>query len=164
MGLPSAIAIALYWRALWLPRPIAFPRRPRALVLGWRAAAFIPGRVLSRLRYVAAISILSIAKPATLFLARNLEAGARIFVRAARAPVASAILALRLTRAAREALFVRRSPETSSREPAHHGVGVPRLQLTQGREQLLFGAGAKCRRLAVEDDRPVRVAWRHDGS
>jgi hypothetical protein len=97
-----------------------------------------------------------------LFLARDLEAVARILVLAAGTPGSGARRAGRMAlQFEGHPLFFLRVPQPATREPLHHRVGVFRLQLLQCRLQLLRRVGAERGRLAVEDDGPIRVAWRH---
>ncbi|HET7219760.1 MAG TPA: hypothetical protein VFJ02_17005 [Vicinamibacterales bacterium] len=101
------------------------------------------------------------AKPASAFVARNVEALTRIAVRAARTPVAAALLTLCLARRARPLFVFLRVPQPPAREPSQHGVGVARLQLLQRRQQLFLRMRAESRRLSFQDDRPVGMSWRH---
>src|SRR6185295_5995793 len=88
----------------------------------------------------------------------------RILVLAAGPPVAAAHVAFcagrraRIAPARRGALGVRRLPQLAACEPAQQHVLVRALQLRQRRQQFLVVTRAKCRRLAVDEDRPVREA------
>jgi hypothetical protein len=124
--------------------------------VAWRAAR---GLVLP-------IPPLSLGKAATLFVARDLEAIARVAVLAARAPVTSAMLSLALAAAAvlrrgRFALLILRVPQLAAREPLQHRIRVLRLQLPQRRQQLFLCVRPERGGLALEDDGPVSVTWRH---
>jgi hypothetical protein len=123
---------------------------PRPFSLG-SAATFRTGAIAEQ----------AIAKAPALFVPWNLEALARVLVRAAGTPVAASMFALRAERRAREPLLFLRVPQTSSREPAEHRIRMPHLQLLQRGQQLFFGVRAKRRRLPLENDRPVCVTWRH---
>jgi hypothetical protein len=52
-------------------------------------------------------------------------------------------------------------PQPAPREPFHDDVGILAQQLVERREQLAALARAECRRLVVDQDRPIRVARRH---
>jgi hypothetical protein len=119
-------------------------------------------RLARRLRrHLTPIANEALAKATSPFVARDLKALARIAMRSARTPVASALLARRVTRRACEPFFFLRVPQLAARKPFQHRIGMSRLQLLQRRQQFLFRAGAKRGWLALENDRPVRVAWRH---
>ena len=101
-----------------------------------------------------------------------LEPIARIFVRAARPPVGVPPLAARRRfgerrfRVALVALEVfllglARFPQLAAGEPLHRDVLVLSLELVQGGEELFALARTKCRRCAVDQDRPVGIARRH---
>jgi hypothetical protein len=102
------------------------------------------------------------AEPSAFLVARHLEALARIAVRATGAPPGGAALgAVSLARRNRVTLLFGRFPQTTAREPQHDGVGMPRLELTQRRHQLIARVRAEGGRLAFENDGPVRVARWH---
>lgn len=52
-------------------------------------------------------------------------------------------------------------PEATASEPFQDGIGMPRLELTQGRYQLVAGVSAERRWLPFQNDRPVMVPRRH---
>jgi hypothetical protein len=58
-------------------------------------------------------------------------------------------------------LLVLRRPQAAAREPLHHRIGMPDLQLPQRRHQLFLRVRAKRGGLAFENDRPVVVPGRH---
>src|SRR5262249_29408052 len=89
------------------------------------------------------------------------EARAGILVLSARTPVAVALLARRPRTALGGPLCVRRVPQPSVREPFQHDVLVRAFQLGDCRQQFLLIARADCRRLAVDENRPVGEARRH---
>jgi hypothetical protein len=147
-----------------------FPR-PLALTIAWRlksAGTFRVARASRRCFLVApaaarlvAIAEQLLAKPASAFVARNVEALARIAVRTAWTPIASAVLPLGVACRARELLLLLRLPETAAREPSQHGVGMARLQLLQRRQQLFLRVRAERGRLPFQNDRPVGMSWGH---
>ena len=94
----------------------------------------------------------------TMFL---FEAIARILVRAAGPPVRAALLAGEGRTPSGRALCFRRLPQPAACEPLHHDILIGALQLRDGRQQLLLIAGAKRRRLAVDQNGPVSESWRH---
>jgi hypothetical protein len=102
-----------------------------------------------------------LAEAAPFLVARDFEAGPGILVRPARTPRRAAAIAWRTALAVRRARFFLRLPEASSREPHQHGIWMLGLQLPQRRQQLVRRMRAEGRGLALEDDRPVRVAGRH---
>jgi hypothetical protein len=132
-----------------------------------RRSAFliVPGRRLwlaRRLRrHLASIANEALAKASSPLVARDLKSLARIAMGSAWTPVASALLARRVTRGTREPFFFLRVPQLAARKPLQHRIGMPRLQLLECRQQFLFRPRAERRRLAFENDRPVGVAWRH---
>jgi len=54
-----------------------------------------------------------------------------------------------------------RLPQLSALEPHHHCGWMLLLQAIQGREQFVRLVRSEGRGLAVHQDRPVRMAWRH---
>jgi hypothetical protein len=90
-----------------------------------------------------------------------LEAIARIFVRATGPPVRAALLAGEGRTPFGRAFRLGRLPQLAAREPLHRDILIGALQLRDGWLQLLRLAGAKRRRLAVDQDGPVRESWRH---
>jgi hypothetical protein len=58
-------------------------------------------------------------------------------------------------------LLVLRRPQAAAREPLHHRIGMPDLELPQRRHQLFLRVRAKRGGLAFENDRPVVVPGRH---
>jgi hypothetical protein len=59
------------------------------------------------------------------------------------------------------ALSLLRLPQTPSRKPFHLDVRVLALELMERRQQLFLLPRAECRRLGVDQDRPVGMARRH---
>lgn len=60
-----------------------------------------------------------------------------------------------------DAFFFLRLPQASPREPLHHGIGVPVLQLSKRGGELVLRVRAKRGGFTLEDDRPVMVPGRH---
>src|SRR5262249_18981147 len=89
------------------------------------------------------------------------EAIARILVRATGPPVRAALLAGEGRTPSGRAFCLPRLPQLAAREPPHHDILIGALQLRDGRQQLLLIAGAKRRRLAVDQNGPVSESWRH---
>ena len=58
-------------------------------------------------------------------------------------------------------ILLLRLPQTAAREPPEQHVFVGTFQLVERRQQLLLIARTECRRLPVDEDGPVREAWRH---
>src|SRR5207244_18458 len=75
--------------------------------------------------------------------------------------LAAAPFKRRPRRALRGLRRFRRLPQPPAREPFHHHVGVLPPQLIEGGQELFALAGAKGRRLLVDQNGPVRVPWRH---
>jgi hypothetical protein len=82
-------------------------------------------------------------------------------MRSAGAPGRPAAIGWRAPLAERLARLLFRLPEPAARKPEQRSVRMPRLQLLQRRQQFLLRVRAEGRRLALENDRPVGMAWRH---
>jgi hypothetical protein len=150
-------------------RPVAarrareWPRLERAL--GFHRP-FRPIAFLAAVRWRRPFAPLILRKAPPSLVARHLEAIARILVLSTWPPLTRTPIGWRGT--ARSALrhhigafFVLRSPQASAREPLHHRIRMPHLQLPQRRQQFLLGVRAKCGRLAFENNRPVVVPGGH---
>ena len=141
------------WPRRWLRSGAGWPRWPLRLV------------ALVRQRHLAIVWCVipeqSLAKAPAFLVARDFEFRARIFMRSARPPGRPTPLSRRPLPHERRTRFFFGLPQASAREPHQHGIGMSRLQLTQRGQELLLRVRAKGCRLALEDDRPVRVAWGH---
>jgi hypothetical protein len=123
LRIPLAFPLAVAWRPLRFPRPIAFSRRPRSFFRS-RLAALTAGRRALAGPGLIAIAIEPIPEPPPLLVARDVEARARILVRAAGAPIPAAVLALRLPRSACSPFLVLRVPQPPAGKPPHHRIGM----------------------------------------
>jgi Uma2 family endonuclease len=137
-------------RLPWLLRDVT-----GLVAIALRGGILLRPRALGAILFLEAISWILVRSAGTPVAAPPLGAfrplPARLARRAGRVLLRLKILALRLARL----------PQLAAREPAHGDVGVLALQLHERRLQLLALAGAKRRRLVVDQDSPVRVARRH---
>src|SRR5439155_26040108 len=90
--------------------------------------------------------------------------GPRIFVIAARPPLAATRISRGFWPALHLVRLLRTFPQPSARKPFERDVRVGALKLVKGRQQLGFVARAECRGPFVDKDRPVRVARRHSSN
>lgn len=119
---------------------------PRPVARGWLAA-----RRARRLR--AARLLLAVAA-----LLASVRAGPRVAMVATRSPIFAPRL---IRRSAMKAGGIRRVPQPTVREPLQLDVLVRVAQLPQRRQQIVAPVGTEGRRRLVDEDRPVREAWRH---
>ena len=110
------------------------------------------------------VPVETFCEPSALLIARHLETVVRVLVLASGPPLGRSFLGGAPSfQGSRHALFLRRVPQAAAREPLHDGVRMTDLQLAERRQQLLLRVGAKRSGFSLEDDGPVRMAWRHAG-
>jgi len=157
----SSLTLPSWFRLCGDPRR-STPRFITPRPAGSRRPALRPARPWTR-RGTAALGfpIARRLRSGVLRLRTLLESIAGIAVFAARPPVAAAFFGRRFRRALRGLRRLGRLPQSSAREPLHDDVGVLPAKLMESGEKLFALAGAKGRRLLVDENRPVRVARGH---
>ena len=170
LAAPRTVALLLTWR---FAAPWAVAMRPaRRLAAPWPIAARRPGRrlvpravAMRRPRWFAApwaiAAGLAGRRLVAICLRPLLEPRARILVRAAGAPAASALLSLRPRPPLSGLRCFGRLPQAPARKPLEHDVLVRPSELVKRGQQLFLLARAERGRLPVDQNRPERVARGH---
>jgi hypothetical protein len=139
------------------PRPIA---GVRTAVLAWPAA--LVAIELTRPVVVALVASIDRAAGATRFRLL-VESGAGVLVFAARTPVAIALVGEAARVPAGPLRLFGRVPQFAPGEVTQRHIRVLAAQLVERRQELFPFLRAERGRLSVDQDRPVRVAWGHNG-